>query len=287
MWNDQISALSDRYRVIAYDARGHGRSANATGPYRLTDDLAALLRHLGTGPAVLVGVSMGAGLAVDTALEHPELVSALVATGGGNERAVLRGPVDPAGHDRLARRDGRRRPGRLDRGLPDGRLGPVPRPHGARPGNTATPASDGASHDEQAHGRRTQPRHPAEGHLAPHKGDQGPSAGHPRRRRLPRPRGNGRTPRHHGRQRPLGDHRRRRPLPEHGTPGHLQQALGGLPHLPVRHPLTRRDGTAPSAEGDGESPHTARYDGPAGPPPAPPEVRARPVRGAASWVGRE
>ncbi|MFB9475527.1 alpha/beta fold hydrolase [Nonomuraea salmonea] len=92
MWNDQISALSDRYRVIAYDARGHGRSANATGPYRLTDDLAALLRHLGTGPAVLVGVSMGAGLAVDTALEHPELVSALVATGAGTSEPYFEDP---------------------------------------------------------------------------------------------------------------------------------------------------------------------------------------------------
>jgi pimeloyl-ACP methyl ester carboxylesterase len=40
-----------------------------------------LLRHLDVGPAILVGVSMGAMIAVDTALEHPDLVRALVVSG--------------------------------------------------------------------------------------------------------------------------------------------------------------------------------------------------------------
>jgi pimeloyl-ACP methyl ester carboxylesterase len=83
MWDDQIPVFARDYRVIAPDARGHGQSANASAPYRLTDELAALLRHLESGPAILVGVSMGAGIAVDTALEHPELVSALVVSGAG------------------------------------------------------------------------------------------------------------------------------------------------------------------------------------------------------------
>ena len=83
MWDEQIAALAATCRVIAPDARGHGRSANATGPFRFTDDLAALLRHLDTGPAALVGVSMGGGIAVDTALEHPDLVRALVVSGVG------------------------------------------------------------------------------------------------------------------------------------------------------------------------------------------------------------
>ena len=83
MWDDQIPPLAPRYRVIAPDARGHGASANATRPFRQTDDLAALLRHLDAGPAVLAGVSMGAGIAVDTALEHPDLVRALVVSGAG------------------------------------------------------------------------------------------------------------------------------------------------------------------------------------------------------------
>ena len=92
MWDDQIPALAQRHRVIAPDARGHGRSANAAQPFRAVDDLAALLRSLDTGPAVLVGVSMGAGTAVDTALEYPELVSALVVTGAGTSEPYFTDP---------------------------------------------------------------------------------------------------------------------------------------------------------------------------------------------------
>ncbi|MDQ0943842.1 alpha/beta fold hydrolase [Streptomyces sp. V1I1] len=83
MWDDQTPVLAQNYRVIAPDARGHGGSSNASRPFRQTDDLAALLRHLDVGPAVLVGLSMGASIAVDTALEHPDLVHALVVSGGG------------------------------------------------------------------------------------------------------------------------------------------------------------------------------------------------------------
>lgn len=92
MWDDQIRAFSRNHRVIAFDARGHGRSDNATRPFRQTDDLAELLRHLDTGPAVLVGVSMGALVAVETALEHPELVRALVISGGGAGEPDFREP---------------------------------------------------------------------------------------------------------------------------------------------------------------------------------------------------
>ncbi|MFG2227343.1 alpha/beta fold hydrolase [Streptomyces sp. NPDC048644] len=102
VWDDQVPVLAERYRVIAPDARGHGGSANASRPFRPADDLAALLRHLGTGPATLVGLSMGAITAVDTALEHPGLVRALVISGGG----VLDGPVnDPRSDDALAAGD--------------------------------------------------------------------------------------------------------------------------------------------------------------------------------------
>ncbi|MBE3015084.1 alpha/beta hydrolase [Microbispora sp. NEAU-D428] len=92
MWDDQIKILAAHHRVIAPDARGHGRSANPTEPYRLTDDLAALLRHLDTGPAILVGISMGASTAVDTALEHPELVSAVVISGAGTSEPYFTDP---------------------------------------------------------------------------------------------------------------------------------------------------------------------------------------------------
>ncbi|GGQ47337.1 alpha/beta fold hydrolase [Streptomyces althioticus] len=81
IWDDHVPLLAERYRVVAPDTRGHGFSANATAPFRWADDLAALLRHLDAGPAVLVGLSMGGVIATDTVLEHPGLVRAVVTAG--------------------------------------------------------------------------------------------------------------------------------------------------------------------------------------------------------------
>ncbi|MER5437928.1 alpha/beta hydrolase [Streptomyces sp. NPDC002790] len=92
MWDDQIAHLAAAHRVIAPDARGHGRSPNAAGPFRHTDDLAALLRQLGVGPAVLVGISMGASIAIDTALEHPALVGGVVISGAGTSEPYFTDP---------------------------------------------------------------------------------------------------------------------------------------------------------------------------------------------------
>lgn len=83
VFDDQIPALAAHHRVIAVDTRGHGFSANASRPFRWADDLADLLRHLDAGPAALVGLCMGAAVATDTTLEHPELVRALVVSGAG------------------------------------------------------------------------------------------------------------------------------------------------------------------------------------------------------------
>ncbi|MFJ8105937.1 alpha/beta fold hydrolase [Streptomyces sp. NPDC096132] len=81
VYDAQLPALARTHRVIAPDVRGHGSSANASRPFRWTDDLAELLRHLDAGPAVLVGVSMGGIIVSDTLLEHPELVRAAVVCG--------------------------------------------------------------------------------------------------------------------------------------------------------------------------------------------------------------
>ncbi|MFC5886903.1 alpha/beta hydrolase [Kitasatospora sp. CM 4170] len=92
MWEQQIPAFAANHRVIAPDARGHGASANATRPFRAADDLAELIRGLDAGPAVLVGLSMGGAIAVDTALEHPELVRAIVVSGVGTSEPVFEDP---------------------------------------------------------------------------------------------------------------------------------------------------------------------------------------------------
>ncbi|WP_240434867.1 alpha/beta hydrolase [Streptomyces sp. YIM 130001] len=92
MWFRQIPVLAERHRVIAPDARGHGRSAGATEPFRPVDDVAALLRESDTGPAVVIGVSMGAATAVDLALEYPDLVRGLVVSGAGTSEPYFTDP---------------------------------------------------------------------------------------------------------------------------------------------------------------------------------------------------
>ncbi|MGH3978330.1 MAG: alpha/beta fold hydrolase [Pseudonocardiaceae bacterium] len=92
MWDQQVSDLARRARVVTVDARGHGRSSTPTEPFRQCDDVAALVRHLDVGPATLVGLSMGGGTAVDTTLEYPELVHALVVSGGGTNEPYFRDP---------------------------------------------------------------------------------------------------------------------------------------------------------------------------------------------------
>ena len=86
--NDTVlkgTALEDAgYRVIAYDARGHGASAAPVdqddyGYGRLVEDLVAVMDEFGASPAVLVGVSMGALTAMRLACEQPERVGGLVA----------------------------------------------------------------------------------------------------------------------------------------------------------------------------------------------------------------
>ena len=68
------------YRVVAYDARGHGASAPAPA-YAYPDlaaDLVTLLDALGLERAVLAGASMGAHTALRVALDHPDRVAGLV-----------------------------------------------------------------------------------------------------------------------------------------------------------------------------------------------------------------
>ena len=68
------------YRLVSYDARGHGASSRAPR-YEYSDlvaDLEAVLEHLEIERAALVGSSMGAATAMAFTLEHPERVPALV-----------------------------------------------------------------------------------------------------------------------------------------------------------------------------------------------------------------
>jgi 3-oxoadipate enol-lactonase len=75
MWRPQVEALAERFRVVRYDTRGHGRT-RATGENfgigELADDIAALLDHLETERAHLVGISFGGVTVLEFAALHPE-----------------------------------------------------------------------------------------------------------------------------------------------------------------------------------------------------------------------
>ena len=81
-WQLQIPEIEQAgYRVIAPDVRGFGRSSYRGGgmsPSALAGDIAALLERLDTGPANVVGISMGGVIALQLVLDHPELVDKLI-----------------------------------------------------------------------------------------------------------------------------------------------------------------------------------------------------------------
>ena len=80
MWDGQIAAFKDRYRVLAYDARGHGSSAAPAGAYSLemlADDLHALLGHLSIAKTHFVGLSMGGMIGQTFALKYPGVFQTL------------------------------------------------------------------------------------------------------------------------------------------------------------------------------------------------------------------
>lgn len=76
-----LPGLAARRRVVVPDLQGHGRTTDADRPITyegMADDVAALLAHLGIERADVVGYSMGAGVALQLAIRHPERVRALV-----------------------------------------------------------------------------------------------------------------------------------------------------------------------------------------------------------------
>jgi pimeloyl-ACP methyl ester carboxylesterase len=83
MWDEQVGAFAERYRVVRYDLRGFGRSPAPDAPYSDVDDLAALLDDLGIERAALVGASKGGSIAINFTLTFPPRVWALVPVASG------------------------------------------------------------------------------------------------------------------------------------------------------------------------------------------------------------
>jgi 3-oxoadipate enol-lactonase len=81
MWDEQVRALRDRYRVLRFDTRGHGATSAPAGAYSLDQivaDLHGLLSGLGIAQTHFVGLSMGGMIGQVFALKHPAMVQSLV-----------------------------------------------------------------------------------------------------------------------------------------------------------------------------------------------------------------
>ncbi len=83
MWDPQWELLRADHRVVRFDLRGFGRTPLPAGSYCPPQDVIDLLDELAHGPAALVGASMGGGIALQVAVERPDLVAALVLVGSG------------------------------------------------------------------------------------------------------------------------------------------------------------------------------------------------------------
>ncbi len=77
IWDPVLAALTAKYRVIRYDARGFGQSPAPSVKFSLLRDLVAVLDHYGVRRAAFVGCSQGGASSLGLALAQPERVSAL------------------------------------------------------------------------------------------------------------------------------------------------------------------------------------------------------------------
>lgn len=81
MFGPNLPALAKGRKVIAVDLQGHGRTADIDRPLSvelMADDIAALIKHLGLGRSDIMGYSLGGGVALLTAIRHPEVVGKLI-----------------------------------------------------------------------------------------------------------------------------------------------------------------------------------------------------------------
>ncbi|MFO7683120.1 MAG: alpha/beta hydrolase [Chloroflexota bacterium] len=83
-WNNEFTNFAQSYQVIRYDMRGYGKSEPVDGEYSHMSDLVSLLEVLKIHePLVMLGCSMGGGLAMDFALTYPSRAKALIMVDAG------------------------------------------------------------------------------------------------------------------------------------------------------------------------------------------------------------
>ncbi len=81
MWDKVLPLLENRFRVLRYDMRGHGKSSNPPGPYtadQLGGDLLSLLDRLALGRVHLCGLSLGGLVAMWIGIHAPERIDRMI-----------------------------------------------------------------------------------------------------------------------------------------------------------------------------------------------------------------
>jgi 3-oxoadipate enol-lactonase len=107
-WDRQFETFSKTNQVIRYDIRGIGKSGRPVDQFSHSADLYALLTFLKIKKAHVVGLSFGGGIAIDFALEHPEMVDHLIlaATGTSSDAKGSDNLQALSGLSVLARKEG-------------------------------------------------------------------------------------------------------------------------------------------------------------------------------------
>jgi pimeloyl-ACP methyl ester carboxylesterase len=91
VFGDVLDLLARGRQVIAIELRGHGHTRDSDEPFSWAgfgDDIAGVIRHLGIGPADLLGYSLGGGASLRCAFQHQELLRKLVILSAPCRRAA-------------------------------------------------------------------------------------------------------------------------------------------------------------------------------------------------------
>ena len=107
MWDEQFQLFAQKFRVIRYDVRGYGKSDQPLSIFSDYKDLRSLLDHLNVKSTRIVGVSNGGRIALDFAVEHPEMVNSLVLVGTGVKGREVSSPEEEKAWDEF---DGQMKP---------------------------------------------------------------------------------------------------------------------------------------------------------------------------------
>ena len=102
MWNPQVEAMKDKYCIIRYDKRGHGKSSPAQGPYSfdmLENDVIKIMDNLEVEKANFVGLSMGGMTSLGLALKHQNRFDKFVCCAA---RADMPPPLQDGWNQRIA-----------------------------------------------------------------------------------------------------------------------------------------------------------------------------------------